>query len=178
MIPNIEYVKAENLQPAPWRANYILRPDYLLLRESMDDYGWLYPIIARSNDNTIIDGFHRWVVATERDELGDAVPVVWVKCDEIDAMVLHLRLNRAKGALLPKLVSGTVRRILHSKKFEPEDLRKMLHMGQDEFDVLADGTLVKMRNVKEHKYSAAWVPVETSGKAQAVKIERPPTPDG
>lgn len=177
MIPNIEHVKVENLQPAKWRANYVLRPDYLLLRESMDSYGWLQPIIARSNDNTIIDGFHRWIVATEIDKLGEAVPVIWVKCDEIDAMVMHLRLNRARGALVPKFVSGTLRRILHSHKFEREELRKMLHMSPDEFDVLADGTLVKIRKVKEHKYSAAWVPVETKGQAQAMTIERPPTPD-
>ena len=45
-------------------------------------------------------------------------------------------------------------------------------MTSDEFDVLADGSLVKMRKIKQHSYSPAWVPIEsTSG--EDIRIERP-----
>jgi hypothetical protein len=41
---------------------------------------------------------------------------------------------------------------------------------------LIDGTLIKKRKVKEHVYSRAWIPVESTG-GEDLHIERPPTRD-
>lgn len=166
---------ATALRPAPWRTNYILRPDLKLLRQSLLDYGHAAPLIVRSEDSTIIDGFHRWLVADDDDML----PVTWVSCDEIDAMIMHVRLNRARGHIVNRYLSTLLRRVLRSRKYEGEEVRKKLGMSSDEFDVLADGTLIKIKKIAEHKYSKAWVPVETKGRAQAapVPIERPPNAD-
>ena len=45
-------------------------------------------------------------------------------------------------------------------------------MTYDEFDVLLDGTLIKMRKIKQHTYSPAWVPIESKN-GEDLHIERP-----
>lgn len=167
------------LKPSAWvSVGYILSPDRKLLQDSLTRYGWLQPIVCRVQDKTIIDGYSRWVIAAE-NEMGD-VPVMWVDCDEIDAMILHITLNRARGNILNKELSQLVKRLIRSQKYDDDFLRIILRMTPDEFDLLADGTLVKVRKVGQHKYNKAWVPVETAGTAKpaTIAIERPPGDDG
>ena len=45
-------------------------------------------------------------------------------------------------------------------------------MTLEEFQILLDGSLVKMRKIKQHTYSPAWVPIE-SASGEDIKIERP-----
>jgi ParB-like chromosome segregation protein Spo0J len=171
----VELIPANAVRPAKWRANYVLRPDLKLLKQSLEEYGWIYPIIVRKADSTIIDGFHRWLLYQPDEK----VLVLWVDCDEIDAMIMHVRLNRARGEIVNRYLSKLVRRVLRSRKYTDEEVRQKLGMTYDELDVLADGTLLKIKKIAEHKYSKSWVPVETKGreKAAPVPIERPPNPD-
>jgi ParB-like chromosome segregation protein Spo0J len=173
------------IRPADWRSNYVLKPDLRLLASSLRDYGWVAPLLVRSADSTIIDGFHRWVIAQNDQEVhrrdGGKVPVVWVDVDQVDAMVMHVRLNRARGQLMARSLSGIVRTILQSRKYRESQLYTMLEMKPDELELLMDGSLLKSRKVSEHQYSAAWIPIEaprlTNKVAPAPEIERPPNQD-
>lgn len=164
------------LKPPSWHSAYILAPDYKLLRQSLNDFGWIYPIVARKEDGTIIDGLQRWRVAQEDKRL-QPIPVTWIDCDEADAIVMHIRLNRARGSLYPYRLAKAMRRVLRSGKYEPEELRIMVGMTSDEFDTVMTESLIKKRKVSLHEYSRAWVPVETGGQTKSISIERPPTPD-
>jgi len=175
---NIQTVKAVNLRLAPWRATYILRPDLRLLRDSLRDHGWIAPLIIRSIDSTIIDGNSRWLVAQDEPKLGIEIPTIWYDVDIADSMIMHIRLNRGRGNLVAKDLSHLIQNLLRTKKYDAEDIRVILKMSADEFDVLASGDLVKRRKMAAHTYSKAWVPVETSGAAEVANIEKPPTPDG
>lgn len=171
----MNYVKPENLKTPDWRATYIFRPDLKLLETSIQDAGRIfYPILVREEDDTIIDGHARWVVA---QRLNIDCPVLYISCSESDAMVLHVRMNRARGSLVAKDLSNLVNLLLDEADYDDEEIRLMLGMTYDEFEVLVDGSLVKRKAMKEHKYSKAWVPVETKGSAEAIKIERPKTSD-
>ena len=169
-------LKVDNVRPAPWKSTYILKPDLTLLTDSIAERGMMYPIVVQENGMYIIDGFARWLAA---QKLGlYTLDSIIMDYDETDSMILHVELNRARGSLVAKDLSNLVKRCLRSGKYEPEDLRKKLHMTQDEFQVLADGSLVRRKKVKEHTFSKAWVPVETSGLGTAgPEIERPRTPD-
>lgn len=167
-------VQTENLRPAPWKATYILRPDLKLLEQTLLEDGIQYPIIAQRSTGYIIDGFARWLIAQKHEE---PVPVMWRDLDEVDSMILHVRMNRGRGSVVAKDLSNLIQRALRSQKYEYDELREMLNMTVDEYDVLADGSLVKRKKAKEHKYSKAWVPVETSGYAEKPQIERPKTKD-
>lgn len=175
---SIEDFKA--LKPSSWESiNHILRPDRLLLQDSLMKFGWIQPLTVRVANNSIIDGLSRWVLAAEHPEtLGKEIPVHWIDCDEVDAMVLHIVLNRGRGNVLNRDLSQLIKRIRRTKKYEDEFLKQSLRMTDDEFDLLADGTLIKMRKVSRHTYSKAWVPVETRGALPTnISIERPPNKD-
>lgn len=167
------------LKPSSWvSVNYVVAPDLRLLRESIETYGWITPIVVRKEDSTVIDGYHRWLLASKDPKgIGKAIPVAWVSCDQIDAMILHITLNRARGSIVNRDLSALMKKIIRSRKYSNEELRMMLEMTLDEFDVLSDGSLIKRRNIKKHEYSMAWVPIETSGSDAPIKIERPPNKD-
>lgn len=181
---NVSTVKIENLRPAEWRATYMFKPELRLLADSIADYGWLAPLVART-DGTIIDGFSRWLVAQSdsrvKKKCAGEVPVVWVECDEAEAMIMHVRLNRARGQMVAKRLSRLLKRVARTGKWSEDDLQAAVRMSNDEFDTLIDGSLLKSRSLKEHEYSRAWVPVEAppAGAVLAgnIAIERPPNAD-
>jgi len=176
---NLSYERWDALNPSTWHTvNHVLSPDYRLLRDSLERFGWLTPIIGRHEDKTIIDGFHRHVLASNDPKgIGREIPVSWVSCDSIDAMILHVILNRARGNVLNKDFSKLIKNVRRSKKYEDDELRLMFRASQDEWEVLKDGTLLKHRNIKKHEYSKSWVPIEARGAEEPITIERPPNKD-
>ena len=166
---NVVDTPLDHLKPPTWHANYLLAPDRRQLEQSLKDCGWVTNLVAMK-DGTLIDGVYRARLA---GELGwQTAPVVFVDTDEVDARVIHLRLNRNRGNVVAKYVSNLVREILASGKYEYDVLPVMLGMSIDEFEVLADGTLIKHRNIPAHGYSRSWVPFE-SPHGEDIHIERP-----
>lgn len=180
----MEWVDASSLRIAPWRTTYILKPDLQVLARSMEDYGWLQPIIVQKSTNTIIDGSYRWQISSSLQKLSkiteNTVPVIFVDCDDIEAMILHARLNRSRGEVVAKKLSRIIQQVLRSRKYSENDIKRMLVMHMDEIDLMVDGTMLKDKNISDHKYSSAWVPIEapSSAKDDALIIERPPNADG
>lgn len=181
---NIKEVPIDSVRAAGWRSTYMLRPEVKLLARSMVDHGWLAPIIVRKKDNCIIDGFYRWQIALndpdfKRRHGNKTIPVIFADVDAIDAMVMHITLNRSRGQLMARTLSGVVNDILRSRKYTRRDLKHLLTMTETELDVLQDGSLLKSRKVGEHQYSKAWIPVEVSGPVpvQDTVIETPPNVD-
>lgn len=178
----IEYTPFNSVRAADWRVNYVLKPDMELLRLSMTESGWLQPLLVRAADMTIIDGTHRWVIAGEKNfqrKHGSDIPVLFCDVDEIDAMVMHIRMNRARGETFAKPFSKLLKKIVLSDKYSAEELEDILIMSPDEVDLMLAGGLLKQRKIPQHEYSRAWVPVEapSADKLNSVSIERPPNPD-
>jgi hypothetical protein len=179
----IHQVPLQSLRAPKWGATYIMRPEKILLRLSMYESGWLQPLVVRSADQSIIDGTKRWDLALSDDKFkarhGLLVPVVYHDVDEIDAMVLHVRLNRAKGNVHPYALSQIVKSIIRSKKYGERDLLAILAMSNDELDLMISSGLLKSKNWEKYEYSRAWVPIEVpSGTPiDSSVIERPPNPD-
>jgi hypothetical protein len=180
----MQWVDPAVLKKAPWRTTYIIKTDLEVLARSMDDYGWLQPLVVQESTAVIIDGNYRCEIFMSLPRLSKAteglVPVVYVDCDDVEAMLLHGRLNRGRGNVLAKKLSRIVQSALRSKKYGEPDIKRMFAMDNDEMDMMVDGTLLKDKKISEHKYSAAWVPVEApaSAKDTAIVIERPPNVDG
>lgn len=179
----IQMLPTASIRPPKWRATSILRPDLLLLKSSLTESGWLQPIVVRVSDSSIIDGSERWNIACTderfRKKHGDSVPVVFHDVDDIDAMVLHVRLNRARGFVHPVRLSSVVNKILISGKYEERDIAGILSMSDDELELLLTGDLIKKKNLQKYEYSRAWVPVEVPAEDEVPSsfIERPPNDD-
>jgi ParB-like chromosome segregation protein Spo0J len=183
MTLNIEMVPINSVRPATWRATHVLKPDMKVLSKSMVDFGWLGPIVVRRKDSTIIDGFHRWVIAQDAEfrkvHKGDLIPVMFVEVDEVDARLMHVRLNRGRGGVVARFLALLLQDVFASRKYSNLEIRRMLGMSNEEIALLEEGSLLKHRKIDEYEYSKAWVPVEVpvAAKQQEMVIERPPNPD-
>lgn len=178
----IQWVPGGELKQAPWRATYILKPDVELLKRSLADHGWMQPLVVQKSTNMIIDGNYRWEIASNIHPLMKAysgcVPVVYQEADNIEAMVLHVQMNRARGNLVGKDLSSIVRNISRSRKYEEKDIRTLLRMGVEEYDLMMNANLIKSKRYDLHQYSSAWVPIEApADTAKQPVIERPPNAD-
>lgn len=177
--PTMEWVDAGLLRPAPWRATYIVKTDLAVLARSLEDYGWLYPIVVQKSSNRIIDGHYRWEISSNIECLvrdnSKKVPVIYSDCDDVEAMLMHVRLNRGRGVTQAKRTSRIIQDVVSSRKYPESHLKRVLNMHPDEIGLMLDGTLLKDKKISDHKYSSAWVPVEAPAGAteQAPIIERP-----
>ena len=180
---SIIYVNVENVRPPEWATTHILTPDIRLLYRSILSYGWLYPLIVRKEDMTIIDGSSRWMVASESDDIlvDGKIPITVVDCDEANAILMHIRLNRAKGSIVAKRLSRAIQRLNDLGYTDEVQIRTALMMTPDEYEVLSEPRLLKNKKLVTHEYSRAWVPIEVAPesvqKSSEMTFERPPTPD-
>jgi ParB-like chromosome segregation protein Spo0J len=179
----ISKVKFDSIKPAPWRATHVLKPDLQVLADSLHDYGWVSPIIVQKSTGFIIDGFHRWVCAQsdkrimKRDK--KEIPVIFKDIDAIDAMIMHICLNRGRGQIVAKYMSVIVRDVHHSGKYNIDEIKDIFNMSYAEIGLMMDSSVIKQRKISEYNYSRAWVPIEApKGSAEEMaEIEKPPNPD-
>jgi hypothetical protein len=181
----IHQVHFSTIKPSTWRANHILASDRTLLIQSMINYQWLSPILVQRSSMSIIDGFSRWVISQNQKEIllrdKGQVPVVLVDIDDADAMIMHVRVNRSRGNLVPARTSELIQQLRSSGKYSDESLSLQMMMTHLEFYTLADGRAIKIKTLKEHEYSKAWIPTEAPPAgvtiAGDIVIERPPNAD-
>lgn len=180
---NIKYINVESLKVPSWRATHILRPDMLVLSASLGQFGFIQPIHIRKSTGEIIDGSERFLIATNvkqmKEKIRDGIPVIEHDIDSLDAMMLHLRLNRGRGNVVAKPMSSIIKKLRLSGKYNLSDFESLLCMKADELSLMLDGSLIKSRNIQDHKYSRAWVPVEAPPGTidSGPIIERPPNED-
>lgn len=180
---SIKYVNPESLSVPEWKATYILRPDLLVLSNSLSEMGFIEPIHVRKSTGEIIDGSERFLLATNvkqiQNHIKNGIPVILHDVDSLEAMMMHLRLNRGKGSIVAKNMSNIIKKLRLSGKYKVADIQSILCMKVDEMNLMLDGSLIKTRNIQDHKYSRAWVPVEAPpGTVDSGPIiERPPNED-
>lgn len=175
-------IKLKNIVEPSWRATHVLKPDLELLQQSIVDYGLLSPIIIQKKSSVVIDGYHRWVAIRSHKQLAseykDSVPALIFDIDDIDAMLLHLRLNRGRGDIFAYNMSTIIKDIVFSGKYDEDEVGELLNMNAIELDMMLDGSLLKSRKVKDHTYSKAWVPIEVPAQREEKPVlERPPNAD-
>lgn len=180
----IDFVAVGELRVPEWNATYILRPDLLVLAESLATTGMLSPIVVQKSSLTIIDGSQRVRLISGNKHLLEkfsTVPVMFLDVTDLEAMALHVQINRGRGSVVAKALSSIVRMLSRSRAFSIQDFDRRFCMKGDELELMLDGTILKHRDVKNHRYSRAWVPVEAPAgtvEAAGAKItEEPPNPD-
>ena len=177
----IHMMDIRELNHAPWRTTYTLSPDLAVLARSIHKHGVLSPIVVRNEGSVIIDGHERHALVLGnseiREKVGTVVPVTVVDCSEQEAMILHVQMNRGRGSVVAKRLSSLIRKLYLSQSMTEDELCTSLNMSFDELELLIDGTIVKHRAIKDHLYSRAWVPIESSAKIEEPVFEIPPNGD-
>lgn len=180
----VKFVPVDDLVYPTWRVTHILRPDMMVLAASIGEFGLLSPLVVQQDTNVIIDGSSRLSVIANigvlRERFKDGVPVVFQDVDDEACMVMHIQLNRGRGFVVPHRLSGVVKTLKRVCGFKDEDFRSKFAMKFDELELLLDGSFVKHRNIKDHTYSKAWIPVEAPANIVekiSISIEKPPNDD-
>lgn len=139
-VMSVRLVRRDELKPNLYNPNIVLEDNLQLLIRSIQVNGWTMPIVVRE-DMTIIDGFHRWLVAGREpllSELKGWVPVTVVKHDDpakdIYGTITH---NRARGIHQLGPMKGIVKQLLGQGK-NTEEIGRELGMRPEEVFRLSD----------------------------------------
>jgi hypothetical protein len=104
---SLEEVPIDQLRPDPANPRRISEEELDSLERSIRQFGFVQPVLARREDQTVIGG-HQRLVAARRLGLA-TVPVTWLDLSIEQARLLNLALNRISGswddALLARLLA-------------------------------------------------------------------------
>jgi len=104
---SVEQVSLERLRPDPANPRRIGEEELDALERSLRQFGFVQPVVARREDQTVIGG-HQRLVAARRLGLA-TVPVIWLDIGAEQARLLGLALNKISGswddALLARLLA-------------------------------------------------------------------------
>lgn len=169
-ISHVQWVDAEQLDSNSWNPNRVHKPELRLLERSLLTTGWLQPILANP-DGLIIDGFHRWRLSLDakkvRARWGGRVPVAVIDVDRPTAMLMTIRINRAKGTHVAVEMSAIVRELLHEHGLSEKDVAAEIGGTLDEVRLLAQDGVFAVRNIAQWAYSPSWYPGEDGRRERA-----------
>lgn len=159
-IKNVKIVDRDILKANHYNPNIVSKRNLKLLIQSILTNGWTSPIVV-TEDYTIIDGYHRWLVSGMdelKDKLHNKVPIVIVehedKADNVYGTITH---NRARGTNLLGPMKSIIKGLLEQGKTIKE-LSIQLGMSPEEIFRLSDfsrESFLKKIIGGEKKYSKA-----------------------
>jgi len=160
-ISHIEWLDAASLMANDYNPNIVFNPELKALEKNILAIGWVQPVIT-TKEKIIIDGFHRTMLSKESKALqkiyGGKVPCVVFDVPRDEAMILTVRMNRAKGSHVAVRMSEMIKELIDEHKWEVEPLAKELGATKKEIDLLYQDGVFKFRNIDKYKYSKAWYP--------------------
>lgn len=162
-INNIQWILAKELNGNDYNPNVVFTPELKLLERSLLKTGWVQPILI-SRDKIIIDGFHRWRLSQDSKAIikvyKGKVPCAILDIDRPTAMILTIRMNRAKGSHVAVQMSEIIHELIDTHKLDHKQIAEEIGATKDEIDLLYQDGVFKMKNIKDYKYKKAWYPVE------------------
>jgi len=91
---------------------------------------------------------------------GGMVPCCVLDVSDSEARMMTIRINRAKGAHQAKRMSGIIQSLIDDYGLTRDEIKKGIGATTAELDLLYAGDVFIARDIKNAKYSKAWVPVE------------------
>jgi len=160
------WVLNTQVQSNSYNPNSVAKPEMALLSHSILSDGYTQPVVTYpvENSNEVIDGFHRFRVGREVEEVRNRVrgylPIVRIRTDRAsltDRMASTIRHNRARGKHQVGAMSDIIVELAR-RKWSDERIGKELGMESDE--VLRLKQVTGLADLfKDRSYSQAWEPV-------------------
>lgn len=162
-IMNVQWVPVQDLNPNQYNPNIVFNRELRLLEYSILENGWIQPILINRN-NVIIDGFHRWSLSRDSKKLqsrySGLIPACVMDIEDWEAILLTVRINRAKGHPSSVHMSDLVKQVVDEHGIALETVAKHIGSAPGEVDLLYQDSIFKARNLAKAMYSKAWVPKE------------------
>jgi DNA modification methylase len=159
----IEHVSIDSLRPDPANPRRIGERELESLTRSLQQFGFVQPILVHKSDNVVIGG-HQRLVAARR--LGwKTVPVIFLDLPPEQARLLNLALNKISGQWDNELLA---RMLADLKPIEDIDL-SLSGFSEDELDRLLKSLDArdKRSRVETFDFAAAW---EEAQRAPGVQL--------
>lgn len=161
-IDNIVWREAAELKANDYNPNVVFNNELKLLERSVMLTGWVQPILIDGDDN-IIDGFHRWSLSKESKRLkkkfNGKVPCAIIDVPRHKAMVMTIRMNRAKGTHVALKMKDIIIELLDEHKCDRQEVADEIGATLAEVDLLYQSSIFKAKGLDKYRYSKAWVPV-------------------
>ena len=168
-IDKIQWRPVTSLNANNYNPNVVMNQELKLLEWSILTIGWVQPVLI-TPDGTIIDGFHRWMLSKGSEAIqrkyGGLVPCAVLDVPRAMAMAITVRINRAKGNHVAVKMHELVTEMVTDHGMSPADVAREIGATKGEVELLMQENVFKAKNLKEYKYSKAWVPVETTATPQ------------
>ena len=162
-INKITWLNASELDGNDYNPNVVFTPELKLLERSLIKTGWVQPVLV-SRDYIIIDGFHRWRLSQDsaamKERYKGMLPCAILDIDKPTAMILTIRMNRAKGSHVAVQMSEIIHQLIDEHNLDPNEIAQEIGATKDEINLLYQDGVFKMKNIKDYKYSKAWYPAE------------------
>lgn len=163
-VENIQWIDCDLLKANHYNPNRVMNAEMNLIERSILKTGWIQPILVNKN-NVIIDGFHRWTLSrlspNLRSKYFGKVPCAVLDVTDVEAMVITVRINRAKGTHLAFRMSEYVRELVEKHKIPIDQLAVDIGATLDEVQLLMKSDVFEAKDVENWAYSEAWFPVES-----------------
>ncbi|NBO52188.1 MAG: IbrB [bacterium] len=163
-VENIKWIECDRLVANHYNPNRVMNAEMNLIERSILRTGWIQPILVNTN-LTIIDGFHRWTLSRlstqMREKYHGKVPCAVLDVSDAEAMVITVRINRAKGTHLAFRMSEYIRELLTKHKMPIDDLAKDIGATIEEVELLMRADVFERKDVSNWTYSEAWFPAES-----------------
>lgn len=163
-VENIQWIPVDELKANHYNPNRVMNAEMNLIEKSILKTGWIQPILVNKN-KIIIDGFHRWTLSRLSTQLRDIyhgkVPCAVLDVSDAEAMIITVRINRAKGTHLAFRMADYVKEIIQKHKVPIDQLARDIGATLDEVQLLMKSDVFAVRDVENWAYSEAWIPVES-----------------
>lgn len=163
-VENIQWIECDKLVANHYNPNRVMNAEMNLIERSILLTGWIQPILINKN-NVIIDGFHRWTLSRLSPSLlskyHGKVPCAVLDITDVEAMVITVRINRAKGTHLAFRMSEYVRELVEKHKIPMDKLAVDIGATFDEIQLLMKSDVFEAKDVQNWAYSEAWFPAES-----------------
>lgn len=168
-IASIEWRDAESLDANDYNPNVVFGPEMALLERSILLTGWVQPVLV-TTDGIIIDGFHRVTLSrvsqAMRQRWGGKVPCAVLDVPREQAMILTIRMNRAKGSHVAVRMSKIIHELIDVHNLDPAEIALEIGATKQEVALLYQDNVFQAKNISSWEYSKAWYPIE-NGKKRA-----------
>lgn len=162
-IANVAWLKPEDLRANNYNPNRVHKPEWRLLEHSILTTGWVQPILV-DRDLEVIDGFHRWRMAQDSKKVAaltdGLVPVTVLDVDRPTAMLMTVRMNRAKGSHVAVNMSAIAKELIQVHGLTVAEVAEGIGGTADEVQTLLMDDIFELRGISGWKYSDAWYPVD------------------
>lgn len=149
-------VSYEDLQANNYNPNSVSEDKMKLLKQSIIDNGFLFPIITIYDNDlekyVIVDGFHRYTVLGQLKQ--KEVPIIVLDHDISKRMYTTIQMNKAKGVHQVDLDADVIKALLEQGETE-EEISKHLEIDLETIHRYKSltGILSLFENVS---YSKSW----------------------